>query len=58
MAYKVTSEKCIMCGACISSCPVDAITTSEDGTAVINAEKCISCGTCGAVCPTGAPVSE
>ena len=53
MAYKI-SEKCIKCGACISACPVEAI-SFQTGKVVIDKEKCISCGTCEAVCPVGAP---
>lgn len=53
MAYKIT-DKCIKCGACISACPVNAI-SFVDGKVVIDPSICISCGTCEAVCPVGAP---
>lgn len=56
MAYKIT-EKCIKCGACISACPVEAISFKE-GKVVIDKEKCISCGTCEAICPVGAPTID
>lgn len=56
MAYKI-NEQCIKCGACIASCPVEAI-SMVNGKVVINKEKCISCGTCAAVCPVGAPQAE
>ena len=56
MAYTIT-DKCIKCGACISACPVEAI-SMKDGKVVIDPKKCISCGTCFAVCPVGAPQAK
>lgn len=51
MAYKI-SDACVSCGACSSSCPVDAI---EEGTPyTIDAEKCIDCAACASVCPVEA----
>ena len=58
MAFKIDSNLCVGCGACVNACPVLAISMNDEGKAVIDAEKCISCGTCMAVCPQGAPVSE
>ena len=52
MAVKVDKEKCIGCGACVGSCPVDAITV--DDKAEIDAEKCIDCGNCVDECPVDA----
>ena len=53
MAYHITDE-CINCGACVSECPVDAI---SEGAEVheINADACIDCGACAGVCPVDAP---
>ncbi|HOA33162.1 MAG: 4Fe-4S binding protein [Clostridiales bacterium] len=53
MAYKI-SEECISCGACVDSCPVDAI-SEGDGIYVIDPETCIDCGACAGVCPVDAP---
>ena len=50
----IDKTKCIGCGACVSVCPVEAISFDEDGKAVIDRSKCIRCGTCEAVCPVGA----
>ena len=53
--YKIT-EECIGCGACPSTCPVNAI---EEGTPIfkINAD-CIDCGACVDSCPVNAIVPE
>ncbi len=56
MAYKIT-DKCIKCGACAASCPVQCI-TEGDSQYVIDKEKCIGCGTCASVCPVSAPEEE
>ena len=44
MPYVVTDE-CILCGACVTGCEVEAITEGETR-AHIDAEICIECGTC------------
>ena len=53
MAY-VISYECIMCGACQSECPVEAI-SEGDGKYEINADLCTECGSCADACPVGAP---
>ncbi len=52
MPYIVT-ESCILCGACVSGCPSDAI---EEGPTqcLILVDVCIECGTCEQNCPSGA----
>lgn len=52
MAYKIT-DACIKCGACMDTCPVEAISEGEEKY-VINAEICISCGACADSCPADA----
>jgi ferredoxin len=52
MAYKI-SDACINCGACESSCPVEAISEQGDKRA-IDASKCIDCGSCVSSCPVEA----
>ena len=48
-------NKCSGCGACVASCPVDAIKMKDDFRGfqypVIDEEKCINCGLCKKVCP-------
>lgn len=47
---KVDQEKCTGCGACVSVCPVDAITIS-DGKAHVDTGKCTGCAVCRDECP-------
>jgi Fe-S-cluster-containing hydrogenase component 2 len=53
---EVDSEKCISCGACITLCPVEAITMDEDAAVVFNKEKCLgsTCSACVDACPARA----
>jgi NAD-dependent dihydropyrimidine dehydrogenase PreA subunit len=51
MAYKISSE-CVSCGACVSECPVDAI--SEGDTQYVIGDACIDCGVCEGACPVSA----
>lgn len=50
---EVDSEKCVNCGACITLCPVEAITMDEDASVVFNKEKCLgsTCSACVDACP-------
>lgn len=54
MAYKIVTEKCIQCGACLDECPMGCISNDGDKF-VIDPELCISCGKCRMVCPQDAP---
>jgi len=55
----VEQEKCVGCGVCISSCPVDAISMEKDK-ATINQDECTFCAKCFSACPQEAirPNSE
>ena len=52
VAYVIT-DKCTMCGTCIESCPVEAI-SEGDPKYVINPDECVDCGTCEAECSSEA----
>ena len=48
---EVDLEKCISCGACVSLCPVDAISIAGDWSVVFDEERCVACGLCVNACP-------
>ena len=50
---EIDSEECINCGACITLCPVEAITLDNDASVVFNQEKCLgsTCSACVDACP-------
>ncbi len=52
MAY-VISDECTMCGACVDSCPVEAISEGETKYE-IDASLCTDCGACVDECPVEA----
>ena len=56
MAHRIT-EECIVCGACMPECQVDAIGEGEEKY-VIDPSKCTDCGNCMEVCPVEAIVVE
>ena len=53
---EVDMEKCISCGSCVTLCPVEAITFSEDLSVKFNKEKCVgsTCSACVDACPARA----
>ena len=53
---EVDSEKCFDCGACVSYCPVKAISLKKDYGVAFDLEKCIGsyCGLCVNACPARA----
>jgi NAD-dependent dihydropyrimidine dehydrogenase PreA subunit len=48
----VDHETCMHCGACVGTCPVNALTLDE--TVVRVNDECIHCGLCVTACPVGA----
>ncbi|CAJ36544.1 4Fe-4S binding protein [Methanocella arvoryzae] len=47
-------NQCVHCGACVSVCPVDAISYEHDWQVTIDKAACVQCGTCTHACPTSA----
>lgn len=52
---KLDEDTCLECGACISLCPTDALSLSdEDFSIELDEEKCIYCKACIPACPVDA----
>jgi ferredoxin len=47
---RIDKEKCIACGSCYESCPVEAITLYEKEYSEIDEEKCVRCYCCHEMC--------
>ncbi|MDW5562844.1 MAG: 4Fe-4S binding protein [Methanomassiliicoccus sp.] len=52
----VSIEKCHHCGACVGSCPKNAIFLND--LVLVFGEECNRCGRCVKVCPVGAITME
>lgn len=52
----VAHEKCVRCGACVNTCPVNALSMNgeADAPVVRDAGLCMGCAACIQVCPAGA----
>ncbi len=55
--YPAITKKCLQCGICVKSCPVNAI-AYRDGRLQIDYKKCILCLCCLELCPHGAVVMK
>ncbi len=55
VAERLEPKDCPGCGACVSACPVDAISLKADKwgyyRSSVDYEKCINCGKCAHICP-------
>lgn len=52
--YPEISERCVRCGICLRSCPVEAIAWQADGFPLVDKDKCIKCMCCHELCPSQA----
>ncbi len=53
-SVSVRVDGCTHCGACVSICPVKAISIGREYEVIFDASKCISCRVCIPVCPVRA----
>ena len=58
--WSFVKEQCLHCNnpACVSVCPVGALTKSENGPVVYNYDRCIGCRYCMLSCPFQIPTYE
>ena len=56
MGLKIDREKCVLCEACVRSCPNGALSSEEK--IVLDEEKWVRCGACEDNCPTEAITLE
>ena len=49
----VDKDKCVSCGACVGTCPFEAISFVDDK-AFVDQDKCQHCGACVGACPVEA----
>lgn len=54
---QIDQTKCMKCGSCQASCPMQAIELTDTGYQ-INKEKCVGCGICASCCPAMAISAE
>ena len=53
MAVVVDKETCVGCGACVDTCPVNAL-SMDNNKVKVNDETCVNCGACIGNCPVEA----
>lgn len=51
---EIDYDRCISCGACVSSCPVQAMKQNTQWEVELNEERCIRCLICVNACPVKA----
>ena len=45
--------RCVACGVCEDTCPLEAVQVHCGCYAVVQKERCVGCGKCAKLCPVG-----
>ncbi|OQY20765.1 MAG: hypothetical protein B6I34_08420 [Anaerolineaceae bacterium 4572_32.1] len=51
---KINLELCNGCGACVSTCPSQAVALIDGRPVIVHPQDCAYCGDCEELCPEGA----
>ena len=54
MIQKISAERCICCGKCVRSCPLDVIRIKDGKAQILYPEDCMTCYMCELGCPVNA----
>lgn len=54
MPVTIDRELCVGCGACVGTCPMEALSLDDEGKSVCNEDVCVTCLACTGVCPVEA----
>ena len=49
----VDKTRCVACGVCKNTCPLEAVNVHRGCYAAVKAERCVGCGKCAKLCPVG-----
>ena len=56
--YQIDTDRCVVCGLCIDSCPEEAIASEPGEVPFIDINKCIKCAICLDSCPSEAIIVD
>jgi len=54
MSHHIITKQCTGCGLCVSICPSQALSLTDDGKAEVSGECTFACDHCAAICPEAA----
>ena len=49
----VDKPRCVACGVCENTCPIDAVQVHRGCYALVQRDRCVGCGKCAKHCPVG-----